>query len=59
MGEPYRTDHHAVRLSASVGVALYPEDGQEISTLLRHADQAMYRIKNQGKNGYHIRAVRA
>jgi diguanylate cyclase (GGDEF)-like protein len=59
MNEPYRNEHHTVNLSASVGVALYPEDGEELSTLLRHADQAMYRIKNQGKNGYHIRALRA
>ena len=46
-GEPHR-------VTASIGVTLYPNDDQEPDTLLRHADQAMYLAKQSGKNRYHI-----
>lgn len=38
--------------TVSVGIALYPEDGETPETLIRHADIAMYQIKGRGKNGY-------
>jgi diguanylate cyclase (GGDEF)-like protein len=41
-----------VSVSASIGVAIYPDDGTEIDTLIKAADEAMYRMKNTGKNGY-------
>ena len=41
-------------LSASVGVSIYPLDNEDIDTLLRHADQAMYVAKLSGKNRYHL-----
>jgi diguanylate cyclase (GGDEF)-like protein/PAS domain S-box-containing protein len=43
-----------VRISASIGIAMYPEDGLTIDDLVRHADLAMYHVKAQGKNGYHF-----
>jgi diguanylate cyclase (GGDEF)-like protein/PAS domain S-box-containing protein len=43
-----------VVLSASVGVTIFPLDNQDSDTLLRHADQAMYRAKQEGKNRYQI-----
>ncbi|TAN47962.1 MAG: PAS domain S-box protein [Methylococcaceae bacterium] len=45
---------HEVRVSASMGVAFYPSDGEDGDTLLRHADQAMYIAKQTGKNRYHL-----
>ena len=39
---------HALRLAASIGIALYPEDGDDATTLIGHADAAMYRIKRRG-----------
>lgn len=43
-----------LHISASVGVAFYPDHGQDLSTLLRHADTAMYEAKNMGKNTYAV-----
>ena len=40
------------RITASIGIALCPDDSQEAETLLKHADLAMYHAKEQGKNGF-------
>jgi diguanylate cyclase (GGDEF)-like protein len=44
----------SVRISASIGVTLFPEDASDPDTLLRHADQAMYLAKESGKNRYQL-----
>ena len=44
----------AIKVSASIGVTLYPQDDSNSDQLLRHADQAMYLAKNSGKNCFHI-----
>lgn len=49
---PFFIDGNEVFLTASVGIAVFPEDGNDIETLLRHADIAMYHTKARGKNGY-------
>ncbi|MBF0231840.1 MAG: diguanylate cyclase [Desulfamplus sp.] len=41
-----------LRVEASIGIALYPGNGDEVETLIKKADCAMYEIKNSGKNGY-------
>jgi diguanylate cyclase (GGDEF)-like protein len=41
-----------ISISASIGVAIYPDDGTEIDALIKAADEAMYSVKNSGKNGY-------
>lgn len=50
MREPLQVDGQDVFVTASVGVALYPRDGQSVPDLLRNADVAMYSVKAQGKN---------
>ena len=45
---------HAVRLTASIGIACYPEHGDSRETLIGHADRAMYRVKERGKNGIEL-----
>ena len=49
---PLNTGGRAVLVSASVGIALYPEDGIDADTLLQAADEAMYWSKQAGKNRY-------
>ncbi|MCK5665074.1 MAG: diguanylate cyclase, partial [Thiotrichaceae bacterium] len=46
----FRKNHIAV--GASIGIALYPVNGKDIEKLIKQADEAMYKIKKSGKNGY-------
>ncbi len=39
-------------ISASIGIAIYPADGEDGALLIRHADAAMYRVKETGRNGF-------
>ncbi|GAC90435.1 diguanylate cyclase [Anoxybacillus flavithermus NBRC 109594] len=50
--QPIAVQHLDIRISLSVGVAVYPYDGETADTLMKHADIAMYRAKEQGKNQY-------
>ncbi|HUW98783.1 MAG TPA: EAL domain-containing protein [Acidiferrobacter sp.] len=52
LATPYVIDEHSLYLGASVGVALYPEDGRDVDTLLKHSDLAMYQAKAAGRNTY-------
>lgn len=49
---PHALDDQLFEVTASVGVTLYPLDGSDTDTLLRHADQTMYRAKQKGRNRY-------
>lgn len=50
--EPFNIDREAVTVSASIGVALAPGDGEEFKTIMMHADQALHEAKRAGGNGY-------
>jgi diguanylate cyclase (GGDEF)-like protein len=43
---------HALRIGTTIGIALFPDDGMDSETLLKHADIAMYRAKGRGRNTY-------
>jgi diguanylate cyclase (GGDEF)-like protein/PAS domain S-box-containing protein len=48
--EPYRIDTLDLKTSPSIGISVYPADGDDLDTLIRHADAAMYHAKNAGRN---------
>jgi diguanylate cyclase (GGDEF)-like protein len=54
---PFEITGHDVFVTPSIGLALWPEHGQDAETLLRHADGAMYRVKNHGRNGIEVFSV--
>lgn len=49
---PLKTGGHELRITASIGISIFPGDGENADDLLRHADLAMLRIKESGRNGY-------
>jgi len=51
---PVSIDGTDIFITASIGMALYPNDGRDSETLLKNADAAMYRAKEQGRNNYHF-----
>lgn len=51
LSAPFVVDGRELFVTASIGISTYPGDGQDGITLLRHADAAMYRAKEEGKNG--------
>ena len=50
--KPFAGGASSVRVTASIGISLYPDDASTVETLVRKADQAMYRVKALGKSGY-------
>jgi diguanylate cyclase (GGDEF)-like protein/PAS domain S-box-containing protein len=51
---PFVLDGTTLHISASIGIAVFPEDGEKIDDLMRHADMAMYKVKGDGKNGFNF-----
>jgi predicted signal transduction protein with EAL and GGDEF domain len=51
---PFSLGTHDVFVTPSIGIAVSPADGEDVETLLTHADTAMYEAKNQGGNGYQL-----
>jgi diguanylate cyclase (GGDEF)-like protein/PAS domain S-box-containing protein len=49
---PFIIDDHELYVSASIGIAMYPEAGLTMDELVRSADMAMYCVKDRGKNGF-------
>ncbi|TYQ05485.1 UNVERIFIED_ORG: PAS domain S-box-containing protein/diguanylate cyclase (GGDEF)-like protein [Zoogloea ramigera] len=55
MSTPFDLDGdgaHIAEISSSIGIALYPQDGKDIETLMKNADQAMYGAKESGRNRF-------
>lgn len=54
LGQPFVLDKHIVNVSASLGIAFYPNHGTDMETLMSNADTAMYEAKRAGHNCYVI-----
>lgn len=54
LSDPFLLSGYELFVAPSIGVALYPQDGEELEVLLKHADTAMYQAKEQGGNRYQL-----
>lgn len=52
LGAPHRVGSHVVRLTASIGISIYPDDGDDAPTLIELADVAMYHAKRRGLSSF-------
>ena len=52
LSKPFQINSHKIYLSCSIGISLYPKDGHDVESLLKHADIAMYRAKEMGRNNF-------
>jgi diguanylate cyclase (GGDEF)-like protein len=52
VAQPYQIEQHQLTVTPSMGISLYPQDGRDFESLLKHADTAMYRAKESGRNAY-------
>jgi len=50
--QPILVSGHQIFLTASIGISIFPDDGDDLDTLIERADAAMYRAKNHGHGGY-------
>jgi diguanylate cyclase (GGDEF)-like protein/PAS domain S-box-containing protein len=54
LGAPLQAGGHEITVTCSIGISIYPEDGTTADVLLKHADTAMYRAKDLGRNRYQL-----
>lgn len=52
--KPFVIDEYDLHLTLSIGICIFPGDGEDVDSLIKNADTAMYRVKEKGKNGYHF-----
>lgn len=52
LAAPHRIEQHDLSITASIGIAIYPDDGTDADTLMKHADFAMLHAKDSGRNNY-------
>ncbi|MFO8035058.1 MAG: PAS domain S-box protein [Anaerolineales bacterium] len=56
MQDPFTCNGNQVKISFSIGIAIYPDHGEDVDTLTKHADSAMYQAKEQGGSTYQMHA---
>ena len=51
---PFELKGHHISVGVSIGITIYPQDDHPVEELLKHADTAMYRVKQQGGSALHL-----
>jgi diguanylate cyclase (GGDEF)-like protein len=59
MAKPFRAGKGRAKVTASIGIAIYPDHGLELEALLQNADHALYSVKGSGKNNFRIYTAEA
>lgn len=54
LSNPFLINKHELVISCSIGIAMFPDDGEDWITLMKNADAAMYSVKEEGRNGYNF-----
>jgi diguanylate cyclase (GGDEF)-like protein len=54
LAAPFLVEGHEASVTASIGVSLFPDDATDADQLLKNADVAMYRAKDEGRDGYEL-----
>jgi diguanylate cyclase (GGDEF)-like protein/PAS domain S-box-containing protein len=52
ISKPSTFEHNELTITPSIGISIYPNDGEDFETLLKNADTAMYKVKNSSRNGF-------
>ena len=52
--KPFIFDGHKLKITTSIGIAVFPDDGEDIDTLMKNSDISLYHAKNKGRNNYQI-----
>ena len=52
--EPFHIGKYELLITASIGISIYPNDGEDSETIVKHADSALYKAKDKGRNTYQI-----
>jgi len=50
--KPFMLSDHEISITVSVGISIYPDDSEDLATLIKYADTAMYQAKQDGRNNY-------
>jgi len=58
VGEPVEFCGQSTKPAVSIGISVYPMDGEDAASLIKSADSAMYYVKERGKNAYHFHNMR-
>lgn len=58
ISRPYRIEEHELYVGSSIGIAVFPEHGEDVDTLLKNSDTAMYQVKEAGRNHFSFFAAR-